>query len=336
MLTLSRKDGELVIVYAYNMTYARQKSVSFRLSVEGAGKPYRLNCCSGEIVEEGCYRKTKDATILELCLAPGEACLYVIDTSANGRHVVAKDVEEVIVENGSLYAKAFVSGEHAVTFDDGTTKQIAAVVPERVRLPLWELEVEDWNEGEKVEIFEDRGKGIVTKEVYYETKKERRAAGRVELKPWKDILQIGPEVSGVGYYRTTFTLPENWDDSMGARFEMELADKNTAAVYVNGKKAPGFDAGVPVTEITPLVRPGENEIVVEVSSTLNNRLLARGYFDNVMPTTIRYIQGANNAMAGSGDAEQENPMAMIQISSSVRDYGMIGEAKVVFYQKIEL
>ena len=67
-----------------------------------------------------------------------------------------------------------------------------------IELTDWTLTVEDWNEGEKKQMIEDRGKGIVTREVYYETKKTKLEAGKVELKPWKDIPQIGPQVSGVG------------------------------------------------------------------------------------------------------------------------------------------
>lgn len=346
ILTLSRKDGNEVIVYAYNMMYAEKEAFSFRMVVRGKGKPYKLNCCTGEAEEVGCYQCTEDSTILNITLAPGEACLYVIDTESNVLHAVAAENCEAVFEDGKLYAKADKSGEYKMTLSDGAEKTGSVALPDAISLPEWDLEVEDWNEGAKVEIIEDRGKGIVTKEVYYETTKERLAAGTVTLKPWKDIPEIGPDVSGVGYYKASFYLPEEWDGSMGAVFTMESTNKNTAAVYVNGKKAPAFEISKPQTDIAALVVPGENEIVVEVSSTLNNRLQARGYFGTIMEKTLPYMMGANNAMETEGETsiageegEEDNPMAAMMtkdFSSTPHDYGMTGDAVVRFYRKVAI
>lgn len=343
ILTLSRKDGDEVIVYVYNMMYAETEEFSFKMTVTESGKPYKLDCCTGDVHETGCYTNTENTTTLDITLAPGEACLYVIDTADNVLHAVASEGCEVLSDGGRLYAKAEQNGSYRMILSDGSEKTGNASVLERIPLTEWDLEVEDWNEGSKVEITEDRGKGIVTKEVYYETSKERISAGTVTLKPWKDIPEIGPEVSGVGYYKTYFYLPENWDASMGAVFTMESTNKNTAAVYVNGKKAPAFDISRLQTDITALVKSGENEILVEVSSTLNNRLHARGYFDTAMANTIQYMMGASNAAemeteAPAGEektSEKESAPAMsaLDLSSAPHDYGMTGNAMISFYQK---
>lgn len=342
VLTLSRVDGDKVITYAYNMMYAEKESVTFRMEVEGKGKPYRLHCETGEIEEVGYYDTTDCTTILELTLAPGEACLYIIDTADEIIHAVEKEACDIVSENGVLYAKTYRNGTYRAVLSDGTEKTGEAVVPKNICLDKWELEVEDWNEGEKVEILENRGLGITTKEVYYETKKDKRSVGVTELKPWKEIVDIGPEVSGVGYYKTKITLPDNWDAMTGAVLKIESTNKNTAVVYVNGKKAPAFDIARPETDITEMLQSGENEITVEVSSTLNNRLLARGYFDTVLNTTIQYMMGANNATASEtgaeGGSEESSVAAMLSkdFSSVPHDYGMVGKTVVEFYKKISL
>ena len=142
----------------------------------------------------------------------------------------------------------------------------------RSKLPLWDLSVEDWNEGDKVTITEDRGLGIVTKEVYYETTKDILHAGTVSLKPWKDIPRIGPEVSGVGYYTARVTLPSDWSEANGAVLEIGSVNGNTAAIYVNGHKAGAFNMQSLQADISEWLIPGENTILVEVSSTLNKPL----------------------------------------------------------------
>jgi hypothetical protein len=54
------------------------------------------------------------------------------------------------------------------------------------------------------------------------------------------------------------------------------------SVRVNDGPPRGFDTSRPQVDITDDLRPGDNTLVVRVSSSLNNRLLARGYYDNVL------------------------------------------------------
>lgn|GEM_PF-2902181 len=49
---------------------------------------------------------------------------------------------------------------------------------------------------------------------------------------------------------------------------------------VNGARWHGFDTSCPRVDISDEVRSGENDPRVRVASSLNNRLLARGYYDD--------------------------------------------------------
>lgn len=325
ILTLSKVDGDKIIVYAYNMMYTDEQAVSFEMEVEGKGQPYRLHCENGEIEKIGNYKTTDTSTVLQLELMPGEACLYIINTAEESIHVVDQGGLSVFGENGKLYVRAFSSGDYAFSLSNGTVKNIRADIPESIVLKQWELEVEDWNEGEKIELLEDRGNGHVTKEVYYNTTKEKRSAGIISLKPWNEIEKIGPEVSGVGYYKTSFTLPENWDTDMGAVVRIKSTNKNTAAIYINGEKAPSFDISRLQTDISELVKSGNNEIIVEVSSTLNNRLLARGYFDAILESSLERKEATNNTSESPDDGETESvagAMFSKNFSSFPQEYGM--------------
>ena len=114
-----------------------------------------------------------------------------------------------------LQAAALVSGTYKAVLSDGTKREISVEVPEDLELPSWTLEVEDWNEGEKKESYEDRGLGIVTKEVYYETAKRKISVGETMLKPWKEIEAVGPEIWEWAVL-ATFKLPEEWSERNGA------------------------------------------------------------------------------------------------------------------------
>lgn len=341
ILTLVREDGDTTYFYAYNMLYTEEESFSFQAAVAGEGKPYRVDCWNAEVEEVGCYGIRDGSTVLDITLAPGEACLYAIDCAAKDLiHVVRTDVQKpdnknrVLQHKGKFTALVCESGQYSVKFNDGSELSFHAEVPDDIIIDNWNLEVEDWNEGDKKVITEDRGLGIVTNEVYYETKKTVIHAGTTDLKPWKDIQAVGPAVSGVGYYEAKVSLPESWSEEHGAILKIGSTNGNTAAVYVNGAKARAVDFDALAVDISELLRPGENTVLVEVSTTLNNRLLARGYFDKVTEMSLMLSDHANNAFEGGEEKENSGPS--FDISASVQDYGMVGEVKLMTYTKVNL
>ena len=83
-------------------------------------------------------------------------------------------------------------------------------------------------------------------------------------------------VSGIGYYKTTFELPESWD-GLGATLKIGSAGGGTVQVTVNGENAGLVHTRVLEMDISKYVKAGENVIEIEVASTLTNRILQRGY-----------------------------------------------------------
>ena len=289
ILPFVREDGAKKLVFLYNKQYTETEPKEFTVAVCGEGTPYEIDCWTGDVTEIGSFKYENGRTVVKLGLKPGEATMLVIDTAKKSESYVEKtDACFAEVRGGKTVLGAFQSGEYTAAFPCGKEAKVQIDVPAAIQLPKWALKVEDWNEGDKVEITEDRGLGYVTTEVYYETKKTLIDAGEVETKAWKDIPAIGEDVSGVGYYTTTFTLPEGFDPAQnGAILDLGSTNGCTAAVYVNGVKAPGIDFDNPVVEITGLVKSGVNEVKVEVSSTLNNRLRQRGYYANL---PMRFMQ----------------------------------------------
>lgn len=357
ILTLSRIDGKNVIFYAYNMLYTETSDFTFDVAIQGKGIPYKLDCWNGEAEEVDYYNNDDAHTILTITLAPGEACLYIINADRHEVHVTsivkegAKDndmnrnktmlinASDIVRKNETEIAKLCDSGKYKIEKSDKSQKTICVTVPQKIDLNIWNLVVEDWNAGKKVEVSEDRGVGHITREVYYETVKKKINVGNTELKPWKDIPNVGPDVSGVGYYTAAFTTPDDWDDSTGAVLKISSANKNTVAVYVNNIRARAVDIDSLTVDITELVKKGANEIRIEVSSTLNNRLLQRGYYNMVEELSKKVAASANNAMTEHPDdeeTERSTPELSFSISTTVQDYGLTGEITLQFYKKVEI
>ena len=76
--------------------------------------------------------------------------------------------------------------------------------------------------------------------------------------------------------------------------------------------AKGFDTSHPVVDVTEDLRAGENTVTIRVSSSLNNRLLARGYYDTVSDIVAD--------LGGLGDVMQ---------TTEVHDHGLLGPVQLM-------
>jgi hypothetical protein len=296
ILTCLRSDGSDKYIFTYNYMYTQNEPCAFTLLVEGGGRPYRIDCWTGEITKIGSF-DTDGRAAIPLSLMPGEAALIALEQPEKAEGVPKN--QPCPAANKTALQKA---------------RPLSSIT-----LSQWELEVEDWNEGEKKTRVEDRGQGLLTTEVYFETKKTIIHAGKTELKPWKDIPALGPEVSGIGYYTGSFTLPPEWNNAGPAELRIGSTNGNSAAVLVNGVKAPPWDFNRKTINIASLLKPGENTIKIEVASTLNNRLLARNYhaaIDNMLKARMTHVA---------------KPAKPSFITPGVQDYGLIGPVWIDFY-----
>jgi hypothetical protein len=176
----------------------------------------------------------------------------------------------------------------------------------------WTIAVESWNAGGLESITEDRGLGYQTREVRPTTAITRIEAGTRTLRPWKDIPEIGPEVSGVGQYTTTVHLDQ--PPQAGSRYLLDLGSTagGLGSLGVNEGEDKGFDTSSPVVDITQDLRAGDNTVTIRVSSSLNNRLLARGYYERV-PDNIMQLVGMEPRMQ----------------TTEVQEHGLLGPVRLV-------
>ncbi len=338
VLPFLRADGADRYAYFYNCMYTEKEPVSFTAEIEGEGVPYWIDCWTGKVEPYAQYDVKDGRTVVAITLNPGQACMVGLDLAEKpGLRVLGTDASFAKLEDGKLYLGARDSGVYTAKLPGGTTKTVRVDAPADVDIPLWHLKVEDWDAGDKVEITEDRGLGYVSTEVYYETKKTLRDAGKTALKPWKDISEIGEEVSGVGFYAAEFTLPESWGAQNRAKLSIGSTNGQTCAVYINGVKAPGVDFDRPEVDITPFVKPGKNAVAVEVSSTLTNRLRARGYFAGLIGRFMELM--SESAAMGEMEEAGDNPLGSLMATLTdcdAQNYGMTGSAKIVTYTLAEI
>ena len=303
ILPVLRDIGDTRYLYLYNVMDQEDQPAIAHVEVESGCAPYRLDCWSGEIEAFGPYAVRDGRIAFDITLNPGEAAML-----------------------------AFAGGEPA-RGSDKPAREPAGIAD--IELNDWTLKVEDWNEGDKVIREEDRGLGYVTREVHYTTRKDIIEAGRVDLVPWKDIPAIGPEVSGVGYYSTTFELPADCGPDTRVILELGSTNESSAAVVVNGVTFP-FDFNRLAVDITSAVKPGRNALTVEIATSLNNRLIQRQYYSRTMPESLAHMGDFGGGEGEGGNAEAMNDsFASVfanPMNATVKDYGLTGKTRIRFFK----
>jgi hypothetical protein len=176
----------------------------------------------------------------------------------------------------------------------------------------WTTAVESWDAGDLELITEDRGLGYQTREVRPTTAVSRLDAGTGRLRPWKDIPEVGPTASGVGQYTSTLHLDDHPEQQHRYVLDLGSTAGGLGSLRVNDGEAKGFDTSSPVVDVTEDLHAGDNTVTVRVSSSLNNRLLARGYYERV-PDIVTEIGGMEPRMQ----------------TTEVHDHGLLGPVRLL-------
>jgi len=276
VLTHLREDGDLLHLYLYHFLYDTGEPTTVEVALPGAAAAYRIDGWTGAIRRHLGHRRNGNRTIVAVTLTPGETALLTLDRSAAAAPELIPSRSETVAE-----------------------------------MPEWAIAVESWDAGAFQLITEDRGLGYQTREVRPTTVVTRIDAGRGPLHPWKDLPEVGPEVSGVAEYTATLRLEQDPDE--GNRYMLDLGSTagGLGSLRVNDGATKGFDTSRPVVDVTEDLHAGANTATVRVASSLNNRVLARGYYKRV-PDIVMEL---------AGDSRMQ--------TSHARDHGLLGPVRLV-------
>ncbi|VXC24072.1 conserved hypothetical protein [Arthrobacter sp. 9AX] len=275
ILTHLREDGDLLHLYVYHFLYETGAPTTVELSLPGTAAAHRIDAWTGSMQPHQQAWNDGDRTCLEVSLAPGEVALFTLDRSETAPTVRAAQRIDVVAEPAS-----------------------------------WSITVESWDAGENVLITEDRGLGYETREVRPTTAITRIEVPDGQLRSWRNIPEVGDEVSGVAKYTTTIEL-DSVSDGDNIVLDLGSTAGGLGAASINGGPWRGFDTSHPRVDVTADIRVGTNNIVVRVASSLNNRLIARGYYEASEDFLTQMLTGKS--------APQH---------TTIRDYGLLGPVRL--------
>lgn len=172
-----------------------------------------------------------------------------------------------------------------------------------------------------------------------QSKKITVSFGDQPLCPWdalpaseEMLQQLGVDsmehVSGRGFYRCTFTLP----DCNGAELHVETGECMVVGGTINGQPLPAVNQRTGCVDLAGLVHAGENILEITVATTLINRLkIAHPLFDGKggMPAPPAPDQAADGEAPAMGNPEDDDyelpsaPMDMPTPHSGATHYGLL-------------
>ncbi|MFE7068531.1 glycosyl hydrolase [Streptomyces sp. NPDC057620] len=224
--------------------------------------PYLLDPWTGKAERVARYTEDGDSVTVRVTLQPAETLIVAIgrpglfgDRNGSRPYAVASEAEEVRFTDAGLTVRATAAGTYRTSLSKG--RAVSATlkdIPEPSELTSWKLRVQDWRPGASA-----TRTTVVEHEVTLDA-----------LVPWSQIPELA-DVSGIGRYRTTFTLGRGWTGGHRARLELGSVT-DTCRVTVNGHRLDPVDQIHPVVDLGDLLERGTNTIEVEVATPLANRL----------------------------------------------------------------
>lgn len=213
--------------------------------------PDRWDLWTGEIRPLGQFRAAGGRIAVPVTLAPGESTVIGFERPI-GKHVRSTTAETVIVRGHELRLRSTRPGAASAQLDDGRTATVDfGALPQPLEPADWTLRVA----------------GAVP------SGHERHTLRLERLADWRTIPQLRA-TSGTGTYRTVVTLDKRWaGEGRGAYLELGRVEGGVQ-IRINGQRVHPASVALPRVDAGSFLRPGQNTIEVEVTTTLKNRLTA--------------------------------------------------------------
>ncbi|CAG7560633.1 unnamed protein product [Fusarium equiseti] len=273
--------------------------------------PYKLNAWTGAQEAISVYGRSPTGITVQVNLQPNQTTIIALATEKSHGHVISHSDNIVQVSyNSAADVSVLVNDSHTawLALSDGQIRNIPPLTGNTIAMPnefeidRWNLTIESWIPSSNI----SRSQSV----------KEMLHFDHLStLVPWSEIPRA-QNVSGVGVYTANFAV-QDWrpthEDQVAfiIHFGPVL---NTLRVWINGQQLPAADIFDAQLDISDYVKPGNNFIRVETSSTLFNAVKARS--DIVKTYNI-----------GPLDPESYD-------SASWQPHGLVGPVRVKALQKV--
>jgi hypothetical protein len=267
------RRAETADVYFVRNAAESDADIEARFRVQDR-RPELWDAVTGTTAVPAAYQQTPDGIVVPIHL-PAHGSVFVVFCAHEGRDAHVTQVrhrgrtvfpgrdgdsprfEALRTSESTLRFRAAAPSGYELTFDDGATRAVT-VQPDAPPLEIagsWEVRF-------------PAGWDLPTRQLFD------------SLQSWTDATDAATRAfSGVAAYAKRIDLAADRLPE-GQRVLLDLGEvREVARVYLNGQSA-GLSSFAPhLLDVTGLVRPGENALVIEVANTWLNRLIA----DDALP-----------------------------------------------------
>ncbi|KAK4539121.1 hypothetical protein LTR36_001465 [Oleoguttula mirabilis] len=269
--TYLREDANACVTYAFVYNDAFDSEFGTGASVgsvtfETTGVPYLYDAWTGDVSPILAYQQTNTTTFIPLSLAGNQSTIIAFhhnETSSTGTRIVSLPDEVYSASSQLEYGSSVVTVKagnttEPVLLSNGTA--ISLPVPAASNtLSNWTLVVESWSPPS--DLYVDQTKAALSNSTYTLS----------NLTAWNEISDSLRNVSGRGFYSTSFIWPPQNGSADGAVLNLG-AIVHTARVWVNGHQLPPLDPTDAAADVGPYLIDGVNGVEIAVTTTLSNVL----------------------------------------------------------------
>lgn len=285
-----RVDGERDFFYLANARHNPPKDKlelidqTVTLTATSADSiPFTLDAWTGEIRPVAEYQRDGNRVSLRIRLTPGQSTVIVFadgdwaGVKVPSAYVVDTDADRVRLKDTKIYIESDSAGQKRATLSNGKVRKGKIPnLPAAVGVTSWSLKVDGW-EPQDIDSAE--------------TKHVSSTHSLDGLRPWTEIAGL-EDTSGVGDYSAVFELDGKWAVGLvGVGLELGPL-RDTYRIWVNSQRVADVDIFADRVDISDYVRPGRNNLRVEVTTTLLNRLRV------VNPTVYGVAKRAEYGLVG--------------------------------------
>jgi hypothetical protein len=238
-------------VYLWN---AAPTTARFTGAFATTGTPSELDLWTGERRPLGVYRAAGDRVEVPLTLGPGETKVLAFrHNGGDEAHAVSTNADEALGGDGTVELRDGHGGRRGVALNDGSTRTVDLPdVPKPLTPASWHLHVD--------EVGPD---GTTPHDLDV-----------TSLQDWRQIPELAG-ASGTGTYTAKVTLPDGWVAGDRGTYLDLGAVAGAMQAFVNGQAVAPDVVPDRRFDVSPLLRPGENELRVVVTTTLKNEVLTQ-------------------------------------------------------------
>ncbi|KAL3441425.1 hypothetical protein BJX65DRAFT_322380 [Aspergillus insuetus] len=305
-LGVSPRVKDLAAGLDYIFVRGDLKATYGSLIINASGIPYRFNAWTGRTQAILHYtHQTKDSAItIPLALNANQTQLIAIskrrlnDVPTPDYHIT--ELPEAVV--GYEYIKGKGISAQVIKLD----RSILSDIPPAFDLQRWNLTAEHW------EAPTDLGDAAV---IARKRNTTHALTAPLLSRGTLDAQLHNP--SGVGYYHTQFTWPSGGRDKKATSAYLAFTRVlNTLRVEVNGQRLGPVDLNNTRLDIGDYLRPGQNDVVVVVPTTMWN------YLRSILPN----IRNAGDLPSVDGGRQQLIP--------GPSENGLVGTVTITPYREV--